>query len=434
MTAPAAPPPSIQVWGTLWRLQADPAAIDGAADEWRRVARLVRDVADDVNAPIDRLVGTEWLGETAETFDQHRRTLLIDVYAEGDLADFAAARLEQAADALRSAQNLLAESWSRLVARVPASTDRATGRVTFHPADDADAVFVHRSIRDAEVVRADLDDMLLRHARTLDNIRREWQIIGSAVESVANGATAPFVLPPEATGTTVIRDGNTVVVNTGTGDDKVEVGVNPATGEQVVVVNGVATSYPPGTNIVIRTGEGDDEVTVAPGTKTKVTMLGGAGDDRVQGGAGDETILGGAGDDKVSAGEGNDRVSGGTGKDHLFGSGGDDTLDGGLGDDQLYGYSGDDQVSGGEGRDRLDGSTGADTLDGGAGDDSVSGGWGDDRVRGGADDDTMRGGQGRDTVHGGSGTDTAYTQHEDTVDAEYVGESFRVGGPRRPEP
>jgi Ca2+-binding RTX toxin-like protein len=385
MTAPAAPPPSIQAWRTLWRLAADPAAIDAAADEWRRVARLVRDVTDDANAPIDRLVGTEWLGETAETFDQHRRTLLMDVYAEGDLAEFAAARLEQTAAALRSAQHLLSESWSRLVARVPASTD-GTGLVTFHPADDAAAVFVHRSIRDAEHVRVDLDDMLLGHARTLENIRREWQIISSAIASVAKGTTAPFVLPAEARGPSVIRDGNTVVVNTGRGHDKVEIGVDPTTGEQIVVVNGVATTYPPGTDIVIRTGEGDDEVAVAPGSTAKVTMLGGTGDDRIQGGAGDETILGGAGDDKVSAGEGDDRVSGGSGDDHLFGSGGDDVLDGGAGDDQLYGYSGHDQLSGGEGRDRLDGGSGADTLDGGPGADSVRGGWGDDRVRAGAGD------------------------------------------------
>jgi hypothetical protein len=406
------------VIGDLWRLGADPAAIEGAADEWRRVARRVREVSDDVNKPIDRLVGTEWLGETAETFDQHRRPLLMDVFAEGDLADFAAGRLEHAASALRSAQNLLAESWSRLVARVPASTDKWSGQVTFHPSDAAETVLVHRAVRDAEAVRGELDDILFDDVRGLELIREQWEVIGSSLDSLASGRTSPFVLPPEAKGPVVVRDGNNVVIGTGPGDDKVEVGVNPATGEQVVVVNGVATTYPPGTNIVIRTGEGDDEVAVAPGTKQKVTVLGGVGDDQVRGGAGDETILGGTGDDKVSAGEGKDRVSGGAGEDHLFGGGGDDILDGGRGDDQVYGYSGNDQISGGEGRDHLDGATGADTLDGGAGSDTMSGGSGDDRIRGGAHSDTMVGGDGRDTFHGGSGRDKAYTQKDDTADVD----------------
>jgi hypothetical protein len=417
---PTPAPPAIRVIGDLWRLGADPTAIDGAADEWRRLARRVRDVSDDVNKPIDRLVGTEWLGETAETFDQHRRTLLMDVYSEGDLADFAAARLEHAAAALRSAQNLLAESWSRLVARVPASSDRWSGQVTFHPSDDAGTALVHRSVRDAEAVRAELDDILFDDVRGLELIREQWEIIGSALGPVASGGTAPFVLPPEAKGPVVVRDGNNVVINTGTGDDKVEVGVNPATGEQVVVVNGVATTYPPGTKIVIRTGQGDDEVAAAPGTKVNLTVVGGAGDDQVRGGAGDDTILGGAGDDKVSAGEGDDRVSGGAGEDHLFGAGGDDILDGGRGDDAVYGFSGDDQISGGEGQDHLDGSTGADTLDGGAGSDTVSGGWGDDRIRGGGHGDTLYGGPGRDTFHGGSGRDTAYTQQHETADADHT--------------
>ena len=206
MTAPTASgpstpaPPAIRVIGDLWRLGADPTAIDGAADEWRRLARRVREVSDDVNKPIDRLVGTEWLGETAETFDQHRRTLLMDVYSEGDLADFAAARLEHAAAALRSAQNLLAESWSRLVARVPASSDRWSGQVTFHPSDDAGTALVHRSVRDAEAVRAELDDILFDDVRGLELIREQWEIIGSALGPVASGGTAPFVLPPEAKG------------------------------------------------------------------------------------------------------------------------------------------------------------------------------------------------------------------------------------------
>jgi Ca2+-binding RTX toxin-like protein len=333
-SGPATPaPPAIRVNEDLWRLGADPTAIDGAADEWRRLARRVREVSDDVNKPIDRLVGTEWLGETAETFDQHRRTLLMDVFAEGDLADFAAARLEHAAAALRSAQNLLAESWSRIVSRVPASSDRRSGQVTFYPYDDAGTALVHRSVRDAEAVRAELDDILFDDVRGLDLIREQWEITGSALDSVANGRTAPFVLPPEAKGPVVVRDGNNVVINTGTGDDRVEVGVNPATGEQVVVVNGVATTYPPGTNIVIRTGQGDDAVYGFSGDDQ---ISGGEGQDHLDGSTDADTLDGGASSDTVSGGWGDDRIRGGGHGDTLYGGPGRDTFHGGSGRDTAY--------------------------------------------------------------------------------------------------
>jgi Ca2+-binding RTX toxin-like protein len=431
-----APPNPIQVAGPLWELKANPGLIEDAARAWRSLSTRIRDAWQDVNDPAERLISDGWVGETAETFEDHRRRFFGDIHAAADLANLAANRLDHVADALRSAQHLLTDSWSRLIARVPAASG-PSGNVTFHPVDDAQAAAVHEAVREAKTIRAGLDDILFDDIMKLERNRREWQVIAAATEAAATGRTEPFVLPPEATGTLVMRDGDNVIVNTGPGNDHVEVGVDPATGEQVLVVNGVATRYPPGANLIIRTGEGNDEVVVPPGSKVRVTLLGGTGDDQLQGGGGSDTILGGRGQDKIFAGDGNDRVSGGADRDYVDGGRGDDVLDGGLGDDTIYGLSGADQISGGEGRDYLEGGTDSDTLDGGAGDDMMSGGRGDDHLRGGAGDDRMYAGFGRDTVEGGTGSDTSFSQPDDrvsgaeqvvTVELKDVGTFIKVEG------
>jgi Ca2+-binding RTX toxin-like protein len=206
-----------------------------------------------------------------------------------------------------------------------------------------------------------------------------------------------------------------VVVNTGTGNDKVQITVDPVTGEQIVTVNGVSHRYPPEAQITVRTGEGNDEINVPKGTKVHVTLIGGKGDDTIHTGDGASTVLGNAGKDRLYGGEGADRISGGTGRDYIDGGAGDDVLAGGYGNDTIYGMSGDDEISGGDGQDYLEGATGDDTIYGGAGNDMVSGGRGDDRLVGGSGDDKVYGGFGTDTINAGTGDDTVFSQTDDVT-------------------
>ena len=120
--------------------------------------------------------------------------------------------------------------------------------------------------------------------------------------------------------------GKEVIIETGGGHDRVEVGVSPLTGRPVVVVNGVATLYPRGVHLVIRTGDGNDEVVVAPGTRMQVTLSGGPGDDVLRGGDGDDEIIGRRGSDQIFGGRGNDRITGGTGIDYMDCGPGRDTV------------------------------------------------------------------------------------------------------------
>jgi hypothetical protein len=264
-------------------------------------------------------------------------------------------------------------------------------------------------------IRKDLDEHLSDWVVQFEKARAQLKQLATGWVAVANGSTDPFTMPPEVAQPGVIYDGNRIIVNTGTGDDDVTIGVDPATGLQVVTVNGVKYYLPAGADIVVRGGEGNDTITVAAGTNIHVTLVGGEGDDVLSGGGGGDTVLGLDGRDRVNSGGGADRVSGGADRDYIDGGAGSDILSGGLGDDTVYGLGGDDAISGGEGQDYLEGATGNDTIAGGAGNDIVSGGKGEDTMRGGADNDTVYAGRGSDTTDGGQGTDKVFGEKRDVA-------------------
>lgn len=133
-----------------------------------------------------------------------------------------------------------------------------------------------------------------------------------------------------------------------------------------------------------------------------VVMNAGSGGGTFKGGGGQDTLIGGSGSEDLRGGSGNDRLLGGGGDDKLLGGGGDDQLYGGEGNDFLEGGSGNDLLVGGEGDDYLSSGMGNDQLYGGAGDDALSGGTGSDILAGGEGNDQLTGGQGADVFVFGS--------------------------------
>lgn len=471
---PPSPPPAPISARNLWDLGADPGTLRRAAQGWSRLAEAERSCAETVVASAGPVLA-EWEGEGADSYRRHKVRLTGDVEASGALAGRAADALDAGADSLTSAQSALNTNLAGVRAKCPVEV--SGDQVTFRPQDAADVAVVTRAIGQAVEIRADLDHQLLAAVAIMSELTPQFAAIAAKWGSVAEGLTDPFTLPAEVSGPGTIYDfsNNRFIINTGNGDDKVEVRVDPATGERTVVINGGSYSVPDGMAITVRAGEGDDTITVPAGTRVNLVLLGGEGDDKitggdgnerilagdgddivagnagadaisggadndtVTGGSGDDTVAGDSGNDNIDTGEGNDRASGGDGMDYLYGYRGRDSLHGGEGDDVVYGGGGDDTVTGGSGRDFVDGGRGDDTADGGSDDDIVSGGRGDDQVLGGSGDDTLVAGDGRDTVEGGTGEDKAYTQDEDTTSAENVvtvevnndaGHSIIIDGPR----
>ena len=169
--------------------------------------------------------------------------------------------------------------------------------------------------------------------------------------------------------------------------------------------------------IQIETGAGDDLVNLSALTSLGATVDAGEGNDRVFGSAGNDLIAGGDGNDVLLGNAGHDEIHGGQGDDTIFGSAGNDQLQGDSGADSLFGNDGDDHLQGddhyqmGDGdnqsqSDRLFGGAGDDTLDGGLGDDLVIGDAGNDFVAGSDGNDSLIGGEGDDEIAGGLGDDS----------------------------
>jgi len=114
------------------------------------------------------------------------------------------------------------------------------------------------------------------------------------------------------------------------------------------------------------------------------------------------TIVGTSGADRIVGSKGNDVICGLGGKDKIKGRGGKDVIDGGAGNDRINAGGKADTVAGLAGKDNVKGGPGRDRLGAGSKGDRVSGNGGADRLSGGPGRDRISGGPGRDRVlHGG---------------------------------
>jgi hypothetical protein len=403
---------------SVWQVGADPLVLEQVAQAWTRLGRdVVRVAADGLRTPARSLI-PDWAGEVADAYQEYAKQLTGRMDRAGELAGLVAREVGGIRDTLVAAQSQLDASFARAAAAAPYTMEG--GVPIFQPATSEAAAVVEGEEQNAKQIRDRYAGQLDQSLKTLRELRGRFEELVAAGERDGEAGGGYASTLAENSGTSVLMVGNQMIINTGSGDDKVQVS-NAAGGALRVIVNKVPYAVPAGVQPVIRTGAGNDTVTVDSNVRVNLVILAGDGDDKIQGGAGSDTILAGAGNDKVQAGAGDNYVSGGSGRDYLMGGRGNDTLRGGRGDDVLYGLGGNDRLAGGRGRDYLDGGDGDDRLYGGPGNDILFGGRGADRIIGGAGDDLAFGGEGRDTVLGGSGKDTAYIQKDDSApDAEKV--------------
>ncbi|MGW6895012.1 calcium-binding protein [Streptomyces chartreusis] len=193
---------------------------------------------------------------------------------------------------------------------------------------------------------------------------------------------------------TIRRQGNVVVV-ADAGDTVAAVAPCQSTGTHT------AECPLPVTSIRVNADDADDSVTISPNLEAAGTVIGGAGDDRLNGGPRADRLLG---DDPAATGlratPGNDTINGGPGNDTISGLAGNDTISGNAGNDTLNGDEGNDTLRGDQGNDTLNGGSGNDTHIGGEGNDTLN------AVDNMIANDSLDGGLGFDTCNRDTG-DTA---------------------------
>lgn len=381
----------------VWSLPVLGAPLWEAAQRWRSCAALAADALMELSAATAERAG--WQGGDADEYESRRARLVACATEAAELAGRAAAALESLAARADAVRRGLDESLARITAAVPCRG--GPDRLLFAVRDAGQARRVHAATAEAADLRVDLDAAARAAEAELAVLARDWNRLAGALHPVAE-------LPaPEPAEPVVVRGDGLTLVSTGPGDDEVHVTADPA-GRTVVRVAGVTVAGLAEGRLVLRTGGGRDTVTVDPAVRAAVTVLSGAGDDRVTGG---DVLHGAGGRDALHGRDGDDLLLGGDGRDYLDGGAGDDVADGGDGDDTAYGLAGRDMLRGGEGRDFLSGGRDADRLSGGAG------------------DDILVGGAGGDVLHGGAGLDRAYADlAEPPADAELT----QVAPPQAP--
>ncbi|MEU4244074.1 M91 family zinc metallopeptidase [Actinoplanes sp. NPDC026619] len=449
---PPPPPPAPATMDNLWDLAADPAAVHRAGQLWLTFVQAADAARDPVPPAAQLLRGDAWSGEASDTYHDHLDKLDAGVTELLDDARQVGAALAEMGDALTTAQHELDAGLSRVGVPATVSGDRITFR--FASAEDVERLNV--AIDEAMRTRGGLDADQSRFRSRIDEAELDLRSLAGPWRDQAAGNDDGWAPPAEAQGLNWIYDGDSVVLNTGPGDNQVLISRDPVTGEQIVLVDGITTRFPAGDAITIRAGAGNDVVDVAPGTRIALTVLGGDGDDvlrgsdgadRLLGLAGRDVIEGRGGDDLITAGSSSpppatadgerlwvlDQIDGGAGNDRLYGSlSGKEILTrpagGDVAGDRILGGDGDDLIEGGGGDDTLDGGEGVDTARGGSGIDNVFGRGGDDTLAGGADRDYVDGGAGDDVLAGGLGDDTLYgLAGADRLDGGF-GQDYLEGG------
>ncbi|MEV4617426.1 hypothetical protein AB0J74_01760 [Asanoa sp. NPDC049573] len=165
----------------LWDLAADPDSLDRLEAAWKAQVKQLSWAADTINAAANRVIGGDsWAGETADRYDQHRRTLVKDLDDCAELAGKVARAIGGSAEVLRHNQALLTAERQKLAG---IRSDNAGGQLMFYPADEDETRQVNRAIQAANEIRDRVNERLLADALVFNSALTElngWKTTYSA--------------------------------------------------------------------------------------------------------------------------------------------------------------------------------------------------------------------------------------------------------------
>lgn len=349
-----------RVLAGVWDMgHADLTNFRGAADSWETMGGSLRSRADTLVERGATLLGSDWSGDTRNSYEDFQKRLVASLDEAADLAEEYGSRLRALADTADSTREALATNLD-LILDLPASREFVGASYS------ASAEYVFTFAPEL----AERFEELVSEARTLnqdffsaqdaldEGILERWSDVAQDWEGVGLGTTDPFLLPEAPPGTQVLiiegEDGlrDEIVVNTGPGDDHVQVTYD---GDHILVtINGVVHTFPAYSKITIRGGEGDDHIEGSGDPPVTPTFLGGDGDDTIAVTGHTPVAIGGKGNDVILGNYTGDYLSGGSGDDYIEGREGEDVILAGSGGDTIYAGDDFDIVSNPEGSSYID--------------------------------------------------------------------------------
>jgi len=168
-----------------WQLRADVRPLDEAAETWTRVAELMARHGDEIVEAARR--ATEgWDAAAAESYDQHRRQVLVNLDRFTSLAGQVSLSLRTISSIITSSQKELDQAWTT-VAVIPHEVVGESRHLVFHPSEDDDRGKVDRGHLQAEEIRGRLTLSLEQESTRLRAARAELVDVRSRLTELAGG-------------------------------------------------------------------------------------------------------------------------------------------------------------------------------------------------------------------------------------------------------
>lgn len=193
-----------------WELRADTRPLELAAQRWTELADLMAHRAEELVVAARRATDG-WEAAAAESYDAHRREVLVNLDRFTSLAQQVASSLRAVVEVLGASQAELDQAWTA-VALVPHEVVGESRYLVFRPDRDEDRSLVSRAQTGAEEIRGRLRIALDQESERLRVTRADLVRVRSALVTLSGGGfPAALGAPGDYSGVEMVATGSTSV-------------------------------------------------------------------------------------------------------------------------------------------------------------------------------------------------------------------------------
>lgn len=178
-----------------WELRADVRPLEVAAQRWSEVATLMARRGDEL-VDAARRATEGWDAAAAESYDDHRRQVLVNLDRFTTLASQISGSLRAIAAIVTATQKELDQSWSN-VALVPHDVVGESRHLVFRPEVDEDRGKVTRGQAETDEIRRRLALSLDQESARLRSARAEFVMVSTELKTLAGATFARGLAPGE---------------------------------------------------------------------------------------------------------------------------------------------------------------------------------------------------------------------------------------------
>jgi hypothetical protein len=168
-----------------WELRADVGPLETAALRWDEISALMTRRGDEIVTAARR--ATEgWDAAAAESYDNHRRQVLLNLDRFTTLATQIAGSLRAISSIITSSQKELDQSWAK-VALIPHEVVGESRYLVFRPSEDDDRGKVTSGEQETGEIRRRMSATLEQEGTRLRSARAEFVMVRTELKTLAGG-------------------------------------------------------------------------------------------------------------------------------------------------------------------------------------------------------------------------------------------------------